>query len=757
MPEASVRPGGAAVAEPWSAVGLTPEEYRNITARLGREPSVLELGLFGAMWSEHCSYKSSRAYLGRLPSDAPQVLVGPGENAGVLDLGGGHAVALRMESHNHPSAVEPFQGAATGVGGILRDIFTMGARPVALLDGLRFGPPATARNRYLAVGVTAGIAHYGNCTGVPTVGGETTFDPVYGENPLVNVMCVGYLERAHLQRGAAPGPGNRLLLIGNRTGRDGIHGASLLASQGFRESAGGLRPAVQVGDPFVGKLLIEACLELAASGRVRGLNDLGAAGLTSAAAETAGRAGTGVLLDLDQVPCREEGMSPYEIMLSESQERMLLIAAPEDEAYVLGVCRRWGLQAASVGTVTADGRLRVMAGGEVQADVPAAHLSHGAPRYRRPARRPARPRPFVPDGAGQPDLRPEEARAAALQLLRLPTLASKRWLYRQYDHQVQTNTVLPPGRGDAAVLRHRPTGAGIAVSLDMEGRVCALDPFTGAARLVAEGARNVACAGGRPYGLTNCLNFASPEDPGVMGAFIRTVDGLAAACRRLRIPVTGGNVSFYNETGPGGGQRIHPTPAVGMLGVLPRAADARGSGAVEVGHALFALGSLAHCRLDGSEYQAWRWGLSAGAPLPVRWAEEEALQRLLAGDCAVPLASAHDVAAGGLLVALAEVVLTAARPGLGLEVALPRPRGRGQAARLDNLLFGEGPGRVLVTVGDDGARLQHACAELGLGCRRLGHVTAGGGLTVALGARPLLQLAARELAAWEEVLPACLE
>jgi len=735
----------------WEAVGLHADEYRDITARLGREPNDVELGLFGAMWSEHCSYKSSRAYLGRLPSRAPQVLVGPGENAGVLDLGGGHAVALRMESHNHPSAVEPFQGAATGVGGILRDIFTMGARPVALLDGLRFGPPDAARNRHLAVGVTRGIGHYGNCVGVPTVGGETTFDPLYAENPLVNVMCVGYLERAHLQLGAAPGPGNGIFLIGNRTGRDGIHGASLLASQGFRESAAELRPAVQVGDPFVGKLLIEACLELAASGRLRGLNDLGAAGITSAASETAGRAGTGVLLDLDRVPCREPGMSAYEILLSESQERMLLIAAPEDEDYVVGVCRHWGLEAARVGTVTDDGRLRVVMGGVPRADVPARHLSHGAPKYRRPARLPEAPVPWRPDPQQYPDLRPQEAQAAAIELLRRPTLASKRWLYRQYDHQVQAGTVLPPGAGDAAVLRHRPTGQGVALSLDMGGRLPALDPYGGAALLVAEGARNVGCAGGRPLGLTNCLNFPSPERPEVMGAFIRTIDGIAAACRRLGIPVTGGNVSFYNETG---GRSIHPTPAIGMLGLLPDAGCARGSGAKAAGHGLWCIGPLGRARLDGSEYQGLRWGLCAGAPLRPQWGIERALLALLAEGPA--LASAHDVADGGLVAALAEVVLTAPARGIGLDVALPAPRGRGQAARLDDLLFGEGPGRVLVTV-RDGTELQAACAGLGLACRRLGASTGDGVVRIAVGGQPLIRLGPGELAAWEEALPTCLD
>ncbi len=740
MPEVSVRA---------AAVGLSAAEYRDITRRLGREPNDVELGLFGAMWSEHCSYKSSRAYLGRLPSDGARVLVGPGENAGVLDLGDGHAVAFRIESHNHPSAVEPFQGAATGVGGILRDIFTMGARPVALLDGLRFGPLDRARNRYLTAGVTSGIAHYGNSVGVPTVGGETTFDPAYADNPLINVMCVGFLQQEHLQRGVAPGPGNAVYLIGNRTGRDGIHGASLLASRGFEEKAAELRPAVQVGDPFVGKLLLEASLELAASGLLRGLNDLGAAGITSASSETAGRAGTGVVLELDRVPCREEGMTPYEIMLSESQERMLLTVEPKDAERVEAICRRWGLQAARIGTVTADGHLRVRMHGEEVADVPARHLSRGAPKYRRPYRLPGAAQPWRP-GPRQRDLRPGEAGRALLAMLARPTLASKRWLYRQYDHQVQTNTVVVPGGGDAAVVRHRPTGQGIALSLDMGGRLCSLDPYAGAALTVAEGARNVACAGARPAGITNCLNFPSPEHAPSMGGFIRTVDGMAAACRRLGIPVTGGNVSFYNETA---GHRIHPTPAVGMLGIMPDARRARGSGATAAGHAVLLLGPLGRARLDGSEYQAMRWGgLLRGAPAGPQWAVERALMEVLTGDA--PIVSAHDAAEGGLAVALAEVVLTS-RAGVGLAVDLPAPRGRGQAARLDNLLFGEGPGRVLVTT-DQPEELARRCADLGLPCHRIGTTTAEPGrLRVRVGG-PVIDLGPDELAVWEEALPTCL-
>ncbi len=745
-------PGAPAAPPRWEAVGLSQAEYAAVCRLLLRAPGDVELGLFGAMWSEHCSYKSSRAFLGRFPTEAPQVLVGPGENAGVLDLGEGHAVALRMESHNHPSAVEPFQGAATGVGGILRDIFTMGARPVALLDGLRFGDPVVARARHLAGGVVEGIAHYGNCVGVPTVGGEAGFDPAYADNPLVNVMCVGFLRREHLQRGAAPGPGNALLLVGNRTGRDGIHGASLLASRTFAEKPEEMRPAVQVGDPFVGKLLLEACLELASSGLLRGMNDLGAAGITSAATETASRAGTGVELDLDAVPCREPGMNAYEILLSESQERMLLVAAPADLPAILAVCRRYGLSAARIGTVVPDGRMRVRFRGEVVADVPVEALTRRAPRYRRPARRPESPRPWSPpsgggglDQSGGADLAGEDGGRVLLDLLAAPTLAAKGWIYRQYDHQVQTNTVVPPGAGDAAVLRHRPTGRGIALALDMGGGACALDPYGGGALLVAEGARNVACVGARPWGLTNCLNFASPEDPAVLGAFVRTIDGMAAACRRLGIPVTGGNVSFYNETA---GQGIPPTPAVGMLGVLPDPGRARRAAFPADGLAIYGLGPLTRARLDASAYQRLRWGVCAGVPLRPDWGVEGALLGLLASHD--HLACAHDCSDGGLAVALAECALLAS-DGVGAHIALPARPGQ----RLDAVLFGEGPGRVVVAVPPEhGPALEADCAQRGLACRRLGATTADGVLAVSAGGRPVctLQLA-RVRADWEEALP----
>jgi phosphoribosylformylglycinamidine synthase II len=730
-PSAGRRP--AAGGGRWEAVGLTAGEYRRVVRLLGREPNDVELGLFGALWSEHCSYKSSRAFLGVLPSRAPHVLLGPGENAGVVDLGQGLALALRIESHNHPSAVEPFQGAATGVGGILRDIFTVGARPVALLDGLRFGPLDEPRSRYLFGGVVRGVGFYGNCVGVPTVGGEVVFDPAYRDNPLVNVACVGVVRADRIVRGRAAGVGNPVLLIGNRTGRDGIHGASLLASRAFASGDEDMRPAVQVGDPFVGKLLLEACLEMAERGCLAGLNDLGAAGIASAAAETAARAGTGVELDLDRVPCREEGMTPYQILLSESQERMLAIVPADREEEARSVCRRWGLEVARVGRVTADGVFRARMGGRVVAEVPVAALTRQAPRYRRPAAPPVRPaRWAVPD----PDLEPQEVRGWLLRLLASPTVASKRWVYRQYDHTVRTDTVLAPGAADAAVLRIKGTRLGVALALDGTGRVGSLDPWAGGALAVAEAARNVACVGGRALGLTDCLNFGSPEDPAVFGQFRGVLRGLAAASRALSVPVTGGNVSFYNETD---GRPVHPTPVVAVAGVLEDAALRRPAGFPGPGLRVALLGPVAG-RLDGSEYQFLRWGVCRGAPARPSWRLERGLLRVLAE--ATFLSSAHDAAEGGLLVALAECVLTGRA---GVRVRLPAAR-----ARRDEVLFGEAPGRVVVSLpaGAWGA-LSALCRREGVPCRAVGETVDEPGLAV----EGLARWSGEELAVWEEAIP----
>src|ERR1700730_13881746 len=576
--------------------GLTAEEYARIQKILGREPNFTELGIFSVMWSEHCSYKSSKVHLRRLPTRAPQVLQGPGENAGVVDIGDGLAAAFKMESHNHPSYVEPFQGAATGVGGILRDIFTMGARPIAVLDSLRFGPiisvtsgsvtpgakapahkpdlaglkpgppgntPDTAldeetiaRNRRILDGVVRGIAHYGNCFGVPTVGGEVQFEPGYSANPLVNVLALGIAKKEDLFFARARGAGNPVIYVGAKTGRDGIHGASLLASAEFSEESQQKRPNVQVGDPFMEKLLLEACLEAMRTGAVVAIQDMGAAGLTSSSSEMASRGGMGIEIDLARVPQRETSMTPYEIMLSESQERMLLVAERGREREIFGVFSKWGLDAVEIGKVTDDGKLRVLDHGRVVAEIPAHAIAEEGPRYERPIAAPA-----SPAGAAGPLF--EFATAGAdltenfRELLASPAIASKYWITEQYDSMVRTNTRFGPGASDAAVLRLKETERGLALSTDGNGRWCFLSPRVGAMHAVAEAARNVACSGARPVAATNCLNFGNPEKPEVMWQFSETIDGLTEACTALGTPITGGNVSFYNETL---GKAIYPTP-----------------------------------------------------------------------------------------------------------------------------------------------------------------------------------------------------
>ena len=551
------------------ALGLTDEELDAIRDRLDRDPNDLELAMFSVMWSEHCSYKSSRRHLAALPTTGDDVVAGPGENAGVMAIGDGLAVAFKLESHNHPSAVEPYQGAATGVGGILRDIFTMGARPIAILDALKFGDPTEARTRSLVRGVVRGVGGYGNCVGVPTVGGELVFDPSYADNPLVNVMAVGLLEERHLTRAAAPGPGNHVVLFGSATGRDGIGGASVLASATFDEASAAKRPSVQVGDPFAEKLLIEASLELIARGLVEGLQDLGAAGITCAVSETADRAGTGIRVDLDAVPRRETGMAPFEVMISESQERMCAIVAPRRLDAVLEVCARWGLPAAVIGRVTDDGRIVVVSDGEVLAADPGAALTSDAIVFDRPARPPAKtraaPAPGAPSepGDGLPE-RGMDPGAVLLALLGDANLGSRAWVTTQYDETVGTDTV-EAGERAAAVLRIKGSRKALVVATDAQAAVAAHDPWLGAAMAVAECARNVAITGARPLGVTNCLNFGDPTDAEAFWRFTESVRGLGDACRALGLPVTGGNVSFYNESPSGA---ILPTAQIGIVGLL---------------------------------------------------------------------------------------------------------------------------------------------------------------------------------------------
>ncbi len=566
--------------------GLTANEYARIQKILGRDPNFTELGIFSVMWSEHCSYKSSRVHLKRLPTRGTHVVQGPGENAGVVDIGDGLVAVFKIESHNHPSFVEPFQGAATGVGGILRDIFTMGARPIAVLDSLRFGPispgPGTgnatqeeiARNRNILDGVVRGIGFYGNCFGVPTVGGEVQFEPCYSNNPLVNALALGIARRDDLFFARARGVGNPVIYVGAKTGRDGIHGASLLASAEFSEESQQKRPNVQVGDPFMEKLLLEACLEAMRTGAVVAIQDMGAAGLTSSSSEMASRGGMGIEIELARVPQRETNMTPYEMMLSESQERMLLVAERGREREVFDVFHKWGLDAVEVGRVTDDGMLRLMNHGELAAEIPAHALAEEGPRYERPV---AAPKPaaatetalvkFLPPG--------QNLTENFRRLLASPAIASKYWITEQYDSMVRTNTRIGPGSGDAAVLRLKETKRALALATDGNGRWGFLAPRLGAMHAVAEAARNVACTGARPIAATNCLNFGNPEKPEVMWQFTEAIDGIAEACRVLETPITGGNVSFYNETL---GKPIYPTPVLGVLGLLENADDALGSG-----------------------------------------------------------------------------------------------------------------------------------------------------------------------------------
>ncbi len=690
-------------------LGLTDDEYQAITARLGRAPTVAELAMFSVMWSEHCSYKSSRPYLSSLPTEAPQVIVGPGEGAGIVAVAPGVAVAWKIESHNHPSFVEPHNGAATGVGGIVRDVLSMGARPLALLDSLRFGP-LDARGRYLVDGVVSGISAYGNSIGVPTVGGECDFAACYAENPLVNVACLGVVED-RVMRGRADDAGNAVVLFGSATGRDGIGGASVLASASFDEGSAAKRPSVQVGDPVTEKLLIEACLELVRAGLVAGLQDLGAGGITCPAGEMAAKSGAGMTLDLARVPLREPGMEPFEILISESQERMLAIVERGRVRAVLDVCERWGLEAAVVGEVTSTGRLEVRAGDEVVADVPPAALADEAPPAACPAVRPD----WMDDLAGAPsgDDPPADLAGALLRLLGAPGSASRRWIWEQYDHMIGLGTVHGPG-GDAAVVRLPDTDLGVALSLDGPGRLCYLDPYEGARLAVAEAARNVACTGARPWAVTNCLNFGNPATPAVMWQFAEVVRGIRDACEALELPVTGGNVSFYNETGT---RAVYPTPVIGMLGVLERASSSVGPEWPRDGEALVLLGRTDPSALGGSEYAAVIHDRVSGRPPALDVAAERALHDLLVEAVAVGLvSSAHDPSRGGLAVAVAESAIAS---GLGCRVDA---EGAGDHA----WLFSESPSRALVTCAPAAVEVVLAlAAERGLPAACVG--TTGGG------------------------------
>jgi phosphoribosylformylglycinamidine synthase len=678
--------------------GLKRDEYDRIVQFLGREPNLTELGIFSVMWSEHCSYKSSRVHLKTLPTEGPQVLQGPGENAGAIDIGDGLAAVFKIESHNHPSFIEPYQGAATGVGGIIRDIFTMGARPIALLNSLRFGALDAPGTRRLLEGVVAGIAGYGNSIGIPTVGGEIVFEPSYAGNPLVNVFCLGVAKASEIIKGVASGAGNAVYYVGAKTGRDGIHGATM-ASAEFDEKSAEKRPAVQVGDPFMEKLLLEACLEVMKTDALVGIQDMGAAGLTCSTTEMGSRGGAGVEIDVAMVPQRESAMTPYEIMLSESQERMLLVVKRGREAEVERIFDKWDLHAVHIGEVTSDGMLRVRERGAVVAEIPNRALTDEAPVYRRPMAEPEYLREVqrldldaLPAGLKDPGPNP-----ALLALLATPTIASKKWIYRQYDHMVRTNTINMPGQG-AGVVRIKGTDRALAMSVDGNGRYCHLDPRRGAMLAVAEASRNVACAGARPLGATNCLNFGNPERPAIMWQFAKAVEGIGDACRALGVPITGGNVSLYNETD---GNAVYPTPTIGVVGLLEHADRVLSGQFKETGDTIVLLGREAAGELGGSEYLKVLHGLVAGVPPAIDLEAERALQSLLvtlAGERLIR--SAHDCSDGGIAVTLAECCFDT--NGIGAEISLESVHVAGDA-RIDTAaaLFGESASRVLVSVEPD--------------------------------------------------------
>lgn len=641
-------------------MGLTDEEFAMVERILGRSPNYTETGIFSVMWSEHCSYKNSKPVLKKFPTEGKHVLQGPGEGAGIVDIGDGLAVAFKIESHNHPSAIEPYQGAATGVGGIIRDVFSMGARPIALLNSLRFGELTSPRVKYLFERVVAGIAGYGNCVGIPTVGGEVQFDAVYEGNPLVNAMCVGLIRHEDIQKGIASGVGNTVMYVGAKTGRDGIHGATF-ASEELTEQSEQKRPAVQVGDPFMEKLLLEACLEVIHSDALVGMQDMGAAGLTSSSAEMASKAGSGIELNLDLVPQRETGMTPYEMMLSESQERMLLVVKKGREQEIADVFAKYGLEAKAIGRVTDDHMLRLYHRGEVVAEIPVDALAKDAPVYHKPSQEPAYYREFQ---AMEYTPTVDNYEETLLALLSQPTIASKEWVYEQYDYMVRTNTVVAPG-SDAAVLRIRGTNKALAMTTDCNSRYVYLDPEVGGKIAIAEAARNIVCSGAQPLAVTDCLNFGNPEKPEIFWQLEKAVEGMSEACRVLETPVISGNVSLYNETN---GEAIYPTPIVGMVGIVEHMSHVTTQSFKQPGDFIYVIGE-AKQEFGGSELQKWLTGRIFGkAPTIDLHVEAKRQQQLLAAIRARVVASAHDVSEGGLAVALAECLMTA--QGLGAHVTI---------------------------------------------------------------------------------------
>jgi phosphoribosylformylglycinamidine synthase II len=714
--------------------GLSPDEYDRILAILGREPNYTELGIFSVMWSEHCSYKSSRVHLRKFPTSGPRVVQGPGENAGVIDIGDGWVAAFKMESHNHPSFIEPYQGAATGVGGILRDIFTMGARPIASLDSLRFGEIDAPRMKYLVDGVVRGISGYGNCIGIPTVGGETSFQPSYNGNILVNVFSLGVARAEKIFKGTAEGVGNPVMYVGSKTGRDGIHGATM-ASAEFDEASEEKRPTVQVGDPFTEKLLLEACLEIMDTDAIVGIQDMGAAGLTSSSFEMAGRAGTGIRMHLDRVPVRESGMTPYEIMLSESQERMLIVAKKGREHEVIRTFEKWDLNAAVVGEVTDDGFVRLFWHGEEAAAIPVDPISTEAPVYERPLARPESMDAIAPllVRDAQED---NDQTDALLRLLASANLSSKHWIFGQYDTTVRTNTIAGPEKRDAAVIRVKETGRALAMSSDVNPVYCYLDPYEGGKQAVAEAARNIAASGGRPIAITDCLNFGSPERAEIMWQFAECIRGISDACRVLETPVVSGNVSFYNETE---GRAVYPTPTVGMVGILDSDRDGCGLAFPDRDLHIILLGETRD-ELGGSEWQQAFATDALVLPPRVELDREKALvELLLALHATHTLRSAHDLSNGGLAVALAEMSMD----GIGCHVELG---GHADALDAAALLFSESQARALIACrAEDQARVLEAASQAGVTAQHIGH-TAFGTFLIERNGTPLIRVAAQELA-----------
>ncbi|MCL2558838.1 MAG: phosphoribosylformylglycinamidine synthase subunit PurL [Treponema sp.] len=721
------------------SMGMTGEEYESAKKILGRLPNYTELGLFSVMWSEHCSYKNSKPLLRRFPTKGERVLQGPGEGAGVVDIGDGQAVVFKMESHNHPSAVEPFQGAATGVGGIVRDVFSMGARPIALLNSLRFGELESDRVKYLLTEIVAGIAAYGNCVGIPTVGGEIYFDSRYEHNPLVNVMCAGIISHGDIQKGLASGEGNTVMYVGADTGRDGIHGATF-ASEELSEESEKKRPSVQVGDPFMEKLLIEACLEAIKCDALVGMQDMGAAGLISSSSEMASKAGMGIELCLDDIPQREPGMTAYEMMLSESQERMLMTIAKGREKEISDIFSRHGLSAVCVGRVTADKMIRIVHKGTIAAEVPADALAKGAPEYRRPSSEPEYYRAWK--SLRWKPARVENIGKTILDLLGRPTIASKEWVYDQYDRQVLTNTVALPGGADAAVLRLRGTRKALAMTVDCNSRYVYLDPFVGGQIAVAEAARNLVASGARPLAVTDCMNYGSPENPEIFWQMEKSVDGISDACLALDTPVIGGNVSLYNERGE---SAIYPTPTIGMVGLIEDLAHITTQSFKKAGDVIFILGETFE-DFGGSELQKMQeGGKISGSPPPIDLEKEKDAQaRLLAAIRAGLVASAHDLSEGGLAVALAECLMRA-EPGLGAKITLDMP---------SELLFSESQSRFVLS-----ASAIHAEAlAKATGAARVGLVDDSGELRISCAAGSEVRLSVAEMhARWKEAIPCLLK